>query len=324
MSRPPQWIEIDETGPSPAEAAPVPDLTEPAPLVAVAQQAGRVSRLGRWFLAVSGALVAAGVSAGLWSFVQWGMAAHPLIGWGVTGLVGLALLLLLAVAGREALAFRRLARLDRLQQAAKDALEAGDRDSGHALARQVLGFYHTRPDLRWKLDRTHEQAFEQFDAEGVVAVLEAELMDPLDKAALAQVEAAARRVATLTALVPLALADVVVALTVNLRMVRAIAEVYGGRAGTLSSWRLVRAVVTHLVATGAIAVGDDLIGSVAGGALAGKISRRFGEGILNGTLTARVGITAITLCRPLPFTTRPRPRTAQVVKRALAGLFTKG
>jgi len=324
MRRDAQLIEIEDTGPSPAEAAPVPDLAEPAPLVAVAQKAGRVSRLGRWFLAVTGALVAAGVSAGLWSFVQWmSVLLVPLAVIGAWA-GGLALLLLLAVAGRELLAFRRLSRLDRLQQAAKDAQEAGDRDSGHALARQVLALYQSRPDLRWKLDRTREQAFEQFDAEGVVAVLEAELMDPLDKAALAQVEAAARRVATLTALVPLALADVVVALTVNLRMVRAIAEVYGGRAGTLSSWRLVRAVVTHLVATGAIAVGDDLIGSVAGGALAGKISRRFGEGILNGTLTARVGITAITLCRPLPFTTRPRPRTAQVVKRALAGLFTKG
>ena len=37
--------------------------------------------------------------------------------------------------------------------------------------------------------------------------------------------------------------------------------------GTFGSLRLTRSVLTHLVATGAVAVGDDLIQSVAGGGL---------------------------------------------------------
>ena len=41
-----------------------------------------------------------------------------------------------------------------------------------------------------------------------------------------EIEAAARQVATITALVPLAFADVAAALTANTRMIRAIAEVY--------------------------------------------------------------------------------------------------
>ena len=40
------------------------------------------------------------------------------------------------------------------------------------------------------------------------------------------------------------------------RLLPAVAEIYGGRSGTLGSWRLTRAVLTHLVATGAVAVGD--------------------------------------------------------------------
>ena len=66
-------------------------------------------------------------------------------------------------------------------------------------------------------------------------------------AALREAEAAARQVATVTALVPLALADVVSALTANLRMIRRIGEIYGGRSGTIGSWRLARAVMGHLV-----------------------------------------------------------------------------
>ena len=66
-------------------------------------------------------------------------------------------------------------------------------------------------------------------------------------------------------IVPLALIDVLTALSQNVRMVRRIAEVYGAHAGFFGSWRLLRMVATHLLATGAVAVGDDLIGSVAGG-----------------------------------------------------------
>jgi putative membrane protein len=82
--------------------------------------------------------------------------------------------------------------------------------------------------------------------------------------------------------------------------------------------------MTHLVATGAVAVGDDLIGSVAGGSLLSKLSRRFGEGIVNGALTARVGVAAMEVCRPLPFTQNRKPSVTGLVSKALSGLFQTG
>lgn len=125
----------------------------------------------------------------------------------------------------------------------------------------------------------------------------------------------------MTALVPLAFADVVAAMTSNIRMIRRVAEVYGGRSGTLGSWRLMRAVMTHLVATGAVAVGDDMIGSVLGGNVLARLSRRFGEGVVNGALTARVGVAAMEVCRPMPFGEGRRPSVTGVLRRALTGLF---
>jgi putative membrane protein len=124
--------------------------------------------------------------------------------------------------------------------------------------------------------------------------------------------------------VPLALADVVAALTANMRMIRRIAEIYGGRAGTLGAWRLTRTVITHLVATGMVAVGDDMLEPIIGSGLVGKISRRFGEGFVNGALTARVGVAAMEVCRPLPFRKSTRPSVTGMVRRALSGLFSKG
>ncbi|WP_373050553.1 DUF697 domain-containing protein, partial [Thalassovita aquimarina] len=84
------------------------------------------------------------------------------------------------------------------------------------------------------------------------------------------------------------------------------------------------AVMAHLVATGAVAVGDDMLGSLAGGGLMSKLSRRFGEGVVNGALTARVGVAAMEVCRPLPFARKRRPSVSALVSRALTGLFSKG
>jgi putative membrane protein len=81
--------------------------------------------------------------------------------------------------------------------------------------------------------------------------------------------------------------------------------------------------MTHLVATGAVAVGDDLLEPLIGGSLLGKLSRRFGEGLVNGALTARVGIAAIEVCRPLPFIAEKKPSARGVVQRALTGFFKK-
>ena len=157
-----------------------------------------------------------------------------------------------------------------------------------------------------------------------MALVETTVVAPLDALAMKEIEAASRQVATATAIIPLALADVVVALTANVRMIRRIAEVYGGRSGTFGSWRLMKAVACHLIATGAVAIGDDMISSIAGGSVLSKLSRRFGEGIVNGALTARVGVAAMDVCRPMTFKAVKRPSITTIMKNALVGFVGRG
>jgi len=320
-------LEEDDVLPDVAAAAAVPDLTQEEPPSAAMQQAARLaarspSRLARWFWSVAVALIGAVLSLAAWDFATGLIARVPLLGWAVTVGMAVALGLALIMALRELAALARLRRVDGLRRAA--AAARGDLAAAKTYAARIDRFYAHRLDLSWGRARLAERQGELMDADAVLQLTETELLVPLDAAALRQVEAAARQVAMVTALVPLALADVVAALVSSMRMIRQVAEIYGGRGGFFSSWRLTRAVLSHLVATGAVAVGDDLLEPVLGGSVLSKLSRRFGEGLVNGALTARVGIAAMEVCRPMPFSDGRRPKVRAVVKRALTGLFSKG
>ncbi|GGL59638.1 YcjF family protein [Wenxinia marina] len=323
----PVLIDLDD-GAAPAaphEAPPVPDLTPPTRDAAMAQIAAlaarRPSALGRWFWGAAGALLSFVLSIAAWTFVANLFAWSPLLGWMGAVLIAVFVLVLLLAAAREMTALLRLSRLDHVRAEAEAALSGHDLGAARRAADHVAGLYRGREDAAWGLARLKDRRDDILDADGLLGLVEADLLAPLDAAAMREVEAAARQVATVTAVVPLALADVVTALTANVRMIRRVAEVYGGRSGAIGAWRLTRAVMTHLVATGAVAVGDDLIGSVAGGSVLSRVSRRFGEGIVNGALTARVGVAAMEVCRPLPFRAVKRPSVTALVRRALTGLF---
>ncbi|GKY87297.1 YcjF family protein [Sinisalibacter aestuarii] len=325
----PVLIELDTPAESPATAPPVPEpdpaLPEPAAMqIAARLAARRPSRLGRWFWGLAGALVSFVASIAAWNFVTTLLAQNPVLGLIATVLVAAFLIVLAIIALRELAAFARLRRVDRLQSAAEAAAARDDLEGARGVVASLKRLYRGRDELAWGLDRLAAREGELFDADGLLALTEAELIAPLDLLATREIEAAARQVATVTAIVPIALADLATALTANIRMIRRIAEVYGGRSGALGSWRLTRAVLTHLVATGAVAVGDDLIGSLAGGSVLSKLSRRFGEGVVNGALTARVGVAAMEVCRPLPFVARSRPSVTAILSRALAGVFDTG
>jgi putative membrane protein len=328
--RGPVLIDLEEEArsappPDPARAPAVPDPGVPVQGAAMQRAAElaarRASPLARLFWGALAGLLTIVVTTALWDFAMGLLARNAVLGWIVTFLAAVLGLALLGLILRETAAWFRLGRLDGLHRAGAAAAASGDLGAARDVTARLVRFYADRVELERGRQRLAERQGDQFDADALLGLAERELLAPLDRAARREIEAAARQVATVTALVPLALADVFTALAANLRMIRRIAEIYGGRAGTFGSWRLTRTVLTHLVATGAVAVGDDMIQSIAGGGLVSRLSRRFGEGVVNGALTARVGVAAMEVCRPLPFAAEPRPSVTGLVKRALAGLF---
>ena len=275
-----------------------------------------VPRKRRWlrlFTAALGGLVALAIGLAIDNLIRDLFARNDALGWLAVALAALAVVALAALAVREVAGLLRLRRITAIHAEAVAAVTADDRTGARAVARELSRLYGDRPDTARGRAALAGHAAEIIDGRDLIGLAETELLLPLDDAARRMVLASARRVALVTAISPRALVDVVFVGAEILRLIRRLATLYGGRPGTLGFIRLTRSALTHLAVTGGMAAGDSLVQQILGHGIAARLSARLGEGVVNGLLTARVGIAAIEVCRPLPFVNGRPPRLADVM-----------
>jgi len=269
-----------------------------------------------------GILLAAGLAgflalaAGHWAYglIETFFARAPWLGWTATGLLAVAGFAALSITLREVVGLARLRTLERLQTDAAHALASDDAAASGRVLEGLKSLYAGRPDTAWGLSRLNEHAGDIIDPADRVRLAERDLVAPLDEEARRIIARSARRVTLLTAVAPHAALDIVFVAALNLRMLRQLAELYGGRPGTIGTVRLARMVIGHLAVTGGLALSDTLVQQLIGKGLAGRLSARFGEGAVNGILTARIGRAALDLTRPLPFAATPPPALVDLMR----------
>jgi len=238
------------------------------------------------------------------------------------GFVGLAFALLLAVAliaiiGREIIALSRLATIERLHARAADVLASDDRPAAEAIVRELSSIARGNPRLAHARATLQSHSRDIIDGADLLKLAERELMSPLDAEARRLVSNAARQVSIVTAVSPRAVVDMLFVFAAAARLIRQLARLYGGRPGALGLIKLTRQVIAHLAITGGVAVSDSLIQQMLGHGIAAKLSSRLGEGVLNGLLTARLGLATIEVTRPLPFTALARPALSDLASDLL-------
>jgi putative membrane protein len=250
--------------------------------------------------------LAAGVSVA--TFVATALDRQDWVGWTAFVLLIIAGVAALVLLAREAVGLVRLSRLVRLRKTADAARRDRDIRAERAVVRDLKQLLSGRPQLGWALARFREHEAGLRDPGDLLALADRELIAPLDLEARRIVLASAKRVSVVTALSPMALIAVVYVLVENVRMLRVLATHYGAAPGSIGALRLARMIMTHLLATGGVALTDDLLGQFLGQDLLRRVSRRLGEGMFNGALTARIGTVAVEVCRPLPFIEAPPVR----------------
>lgn len=249
------------------------------------------------------------LALGLWvdSLIRDLLARSEWLGYAAMAAAVAAIAALAVIAAREIAGLARLNTASRFRDRAARIIERNDAAEARVLTGELDKMLANVPQTargRAHLKETHGEIV---DGSDLIKLAETGLLAPLDAIASTMILDSAKRVSVVTAVSPRALIDIGYVIYESARLIRRLAEIYGGRPGTLGMWKLGRRVVAHLAVTGSIAIGDSLVQQLVGHGLAAKLSARLGEGVINGLMTARVGIAAMDLVRPLPFTAVKRP-----------------
>ncbi|WP_099350465.1 YcjF family protein [Erwinia amylovora] len=168
------------------------------------------------------------------------------------------------------------------------------------------------------LQRWHASLHETHNDREVV-VLYAQLVQPvLDRQARREISRCAAESTLLIAVSPLALIDMAFIAWRNLRLVNRIAALYGIELGYFSRIRLFRLVMLNMAFAGASELVREVGMDWMSQDVAARLSARAAQGIGAGLLTARLGIKAMELCRPLPWLEGDKPRLGDF-RRELMG-----
>jgi putative membrane protein len=227
-------------------------------------------------------------------------------------------LLALAAAGAIGLFASELSSLHRLTTLGRLRADGAKLYSSqvHGQADELLGsierVYHGRPELEGAIERFHGQASDALSDGERVRLFATSVLTPLDRRAYQLVKAGARDIGALTALSPLGLLDGLIVLGRTLAMLRAIARTYGVRPGAAATTALLRRTLRNIVAAGVAELVSDAAVETLGASLLSFVSTKAGQGVLNGVLAARIGLSAMQLCRPLPFAEGQIPSLKQL------------
>jgi putative membrane protein len=282
----------------------------------------RPSPRRRWFasfitISFSGLLV--------WQVVDTVITAYTSGDWLALGWT--ALITLLAGAGvgqltREFWTLRRLKRHFSCQATAEMLIR--DNRVGQAkpfcyeLIRRAAMVLDKQSVLQWE-----QHLNDAYNDAEVLELFDAYVLKTVDEKAVQLISKTATESAVLVAVSPLAITDMLLVAWRNLSMIHRLSSLYGLRLGYWARIRLLRSVFVNMAMAGAseliIDTGADLLSA---GVIA-KLSARAGQGLGIGILTARLGLQAVTLLRPLPWGAEKKVRLTSVTKQIAAKILER-
>jgi putative membrane protein len=257
----------------------------------------------RWWWRLAGITLFAIVLLSVWQWtevVQQGW-QHSAPRGALLSLVSAAVLVLLfAVVWREVKLWRRLARNQHWQQSAKRIRHSVQFGEAAPLCRAVLQSLPASAAISAASSLWQQAIKDEHSDEEQLQLFEHFVLTALDKQAQQLIYRAATDTSLAVAISPFALADMILVIWRSSRLVRELAQLYGGAIGQLRSMVLLKQLLTALLWAGGSELALDMASDVIGSELTAKLSARAGQGLIAGLLVARLGNLAQRQLRPLP------------------------
>ncbi|MBT5230366.1 MAG: TIGR01620 family protein [Methylococcales bacterium] len=221
---------------------------------------------------------------------------------------------------------RRLSDISELRAKGEGLFQANDFGQSHQYMGELINLYQARPGMVHRLEKFVAKRSDSHSDRDTMLLFSENVMKPLDAKAYEITVKRSKETALMVVLSPFAFLDVILTLWRNIRLIRDIASLYGGRPGFLSSMGLIKKVLQSLAYA---EVGELLADSAAetvGGSLVAALSTHIAHGVGSGVMTARVGVHAMKICRPMPFVQNDQPSIKGVRKAIITsvkGVFDK-
>ena len=270
---------------------------------------------------------------GLKSFLYgFGALLMVLVGWEVVTVLKSALEIHWLVAGSFALLlvlvgglglrvlrsyFRdqeNLGALENIQKQARRLREVNNIGNAKTFVNELKRFYFDKPQAVY-LQSCIEKLPDYSNDREVIDHIDCVFLQPLDKEALRRVSNFSLQTGAAVAVSPWAALDMLLSLWRSIKMIDDIAQVYGMRPSLANRYKLLGLVIHQLAFVGVSEIViDQVVDEFGSSTLTSIASARMGQGLGAGIYTARIGIAAMKVSRPIAFTKDNQPKTKSVIR----------
>lgn len=252
-------------------------------------------------------------------FIQ-GFQQNPIITSIYAALLSLVSIIVSGYVFREYRGLKQYKQRQRLQQQAENIFQDDTVNNAQQLCQKISEQLPcdilSEQELQWSANEHQELTDKE-----LLTLYSRQVLSIVDQKALDKVSKHATEAAVLVALSPIAILDMLLMLWRNTKMINEIAALYGMKISYWSRIKLIKQTFKNMVYAGASELITDVGADLLGADMLAKLSGRLAQGLGAGMLTARLGLKAMQVCRPIPYHENP-PKLKAVRAKVIGQIKT--
>ncbi|WP_066013948.1 TIGR01620 family protein [Endozoicomonas atrinae] len=184
---------------------------------------------------------------------------------------------------------------------------------------QLSKLYQGKPQ-QVLLEQVLSEMPDYADDSELLSYLDSHFFQKLDQHALTLISQHSQQVALMVALSPFAAVDMLLSVWRSIRMLDEICQVYGVRPSLPARTHLLKMVLEQMALAGTTELLSDQLADFTSNQLLSVVSSQAASGVGVGIYSARIGLRAMALCRPVPFVDDQKPGIGRLARRILSSM----